>query len=223
MLTPHERTGGYREAAETRRARQAAYFDHEANPEYEVTRPHGVPVVFGALLVAKLRRGIEGLETCLPGGTALTVCGGSGMDAEYLARCGARVVCAGPLARRGAARRSEGASIRARAGGHGGGRPTASVWRPNVRSRLRPRRAPPSRGSAWSHHRDGTRRVARGLRQRARRGGADAGGGPDRARPERGGGRQRRATPPARAGSGGGAIAGVRAPCGRALRGALPA
>jgi uncharacterized protein YbaR (Trm112 family) len=105
VLTPHERTGGYPEAAETRRARQAAYFDHEANSEYEVTRPHGVPVVFGSLLVAKLRRGIAGLETCLPGGTALTVCGGSGMDAEYLARCGARVACADLSL--GAARRAD--------------------------------------------------------------------------------------------------------------------
>ena len=105
VLTPHERTGGFPEAAETRRARQAAYFDHEAKPEYEVTRPHGVPVVFGSLLVAKLRRGIAGLETCLPGGTALTVCGGSGMDAEYLARCGARVACADLSL--GAARRAD--------------------------------------------------------------------------------------------------------------------
>ena len=211
VLIPHERTGGYPEAAETRRARQAAYFDHEANPEYEVTRPHGVPVVFGSLLVAKLRRGIAGLETCLPGGTALTVCGGSGMDAEYLARCGARVACADLSL--GAARRAD---QRARRFGlelaaDGGGCPTASVSRPIVRSRLRPRRAPPPRGSAWSHFRDGAGRVARGLRQRARGGGADAGGGPDRARRERGGGRQRRAAPPARAGGGGGAIAGFRA------------
>ena len=94
VLTPHKRPGGYPEAAETRRARQADFFDHEAKPEYEVTRPHGVPVVFGSLLVGKLRRGIQGLEACLSEGTALTVCGGSGMDAEYLARCGARVACA---------------------------------------------------------------------------------------------------------------------------------
>lgn len=94
VLAPDGGSGGYGEATETRKARQVAFFDHEAEPEYEATRPHGVPFVFGSLLVEKLRRGVLGLEACLPGGTALTVCGGSGMDAEYLARCGARVACA---------------------------------------------------------------------------------------------------------------------------------
>jgi SAM-dependent methyltransferase/uncharacterized protein YbaR (Trm112 family) len=106
VVTPHwgnGRHGGA--AAETRKARQAAYFDGEAEPEYEITRPHGVPAVFGSMLVGKLRRGIRGLEAVLPGGTALTVCGGSGMDAEYLARCGARVACADISL--GAARRAD--------------------------------------------------------------------------------------------------------------------
>ena len=97
VFMPHEHKRGATEAeseGERRRARQAAFFDDEAEPEYEVTRPHGVPLVFGSLLVGKLRLGIQGLEGYLPEGTALTVCGGSGMDAEYLARHGARVVCA---------------------------------------------------------------------------------------------------------------------------------
>lgn len=33
-----------------------------------------------------------GLEQLLPGATALTICGGSGVDAEFLARAGARVI-----------------------------------------------------------------------------------------------------------------------------------
>jgi ubiquinone/menaquinone biosynthesis C-methylase UbiE/uncharacterized protein YbaR (Trm112 family) len=105
VLAADGRAGRYGEAAETRTARQVAFFDHEAKPEYEVMRPHGVPVVFGSLLVEKLRRGVQGLEACLPGGTALTVCGGSGMDAEYLARRGARVACADLSL--GAARRAD--------------------------------------------------------------------------------------------------------------------
>jgi SAM-dependent methyltransferase len=72
--------------------RQAAFFDEDADPEYEVTRPHGAPAFHGWLLGQKFRRSIAGLEEILPGATVLTVCGGSGMDAEFLARAGARVL-----------------------------------------------------------------------------------------------------------------------------------
>lgn len=72
--------------------RQAEFFDAEAEPEFEVTRPHGTPVYHAWLLSQKFARSIDGLEQILPGATALTVCGGSGMDAESLARRGARVI-----------------------------------------------------------------------------------------------------------------------------------
>ncbi len=81
----HDGTGG-------NASRQAAWFDREVLAAYEVRRPHGTPAFHAWLLGEKLRRALEGIETTMPGGTALTVCGGSGMDAEYLARAGATVI-----------------------------------------------------------------------------------------------------------------------------------
>jgi uncharacterized protein YbaR (Trm112 family) len=74
--------------------RQAEFFDaaSEAEPEFEVTRPHGTPVYHAWLLSQKFARSIDGIEGLLRGATALTVCGGSGMDAEFLTRRGARVI-----------------------------------------------------------------------------------------------------------------------------------
>jgi len=73
---------------------QATFTDSEVDHDYEVTRPHGTPVVHAEVLTAKLRRGIRGLEHVLAGGgSVLAVCGGSGMDAEFLARAGGQVVC----------------------------------------------------------------------------------------------------------------------------------
>ena len=79
-------------SASGQKARQAEFFDDEADPEFEVTRPHGTPAFHGHLLQEKFRRSIRGLEGLLPGATVLTVCGGSGMDAEALARAGAEVI-----------------------------------------------------------------------------------------------------------------------------------
>ena len=71
---------------------QMRFFDNEVDEEYETTRPHGTPAFHAWLLEQKFRHAVEGLESLLPGATVLTVCGGSGMDAEFLARAGARVV-----------------------------------------------------------------------------------------------------------------------------------
>lgn len=68
---------------------QASYFD-EADPEFEVTRPHGAPWLYRWLLAEKLRRSLDALP--VREGTAVTICGGSGMDAEFLARVGLSVV-----------------------------------------------------------------------------------------------------------------------------------
>lgn len=73
------------------KAQQARFFDEE-DPEFEITRPHGTPRVYGWLLGEKVRRGLRGVSDLGPGTTVLTVCGGSGMDAELLAKTGARVV-----------------------------------------------------------------------------------------------------------------------------------
>lgn len=68
---------------------QASYFD-EADPEFEITRPHGTPWFYRWVLAEKFRRSLDALP--IRSGTAVTVCGGSGMDAEFLARAGMSVI-----------------------------------------------------------------------------------------------------------------------------------
>jgi SAM-dependent methyltransferase len=70
---------------------QASFFD-EADPEFEVSRPHGTPWLYRWLLAEKFRRSIDALPVPTNRLTAATVCGGSGMDAEFLARAGAAVI-----------------------------------------------------------------------------------------------------------------------------------
>jgi glycosyltransferase involved in cell wall biosynthesis/SAM-dependent methyltransferase len=72
---------------------QASFFDRELAAGFEVSRPHGTPRLYRALLLEKFRRSTAGLDDRLPGVLALSVCGGSGLDAELLARTGARVIC----------------------------------------------------------------------------------------------------------------------------------
>ena len=71
---------------------QAEYFDRAVAEEFEITRPHGTPRLYGFLLRDKIQRATAAIGPHLVGASALTVCGGSGMDAEFLARAGARVV-----------------------------------------------------------------------------------------------------------------------------------
>jgi ubiquinone/menaquinone biosynthesis C-methylase UbiE/uncharacterized protein YbaR (Trm112 family) len=73
------------------KAKQAAFFDAE-DPEFETSRPHGTPTLYRRLLEQKFRRAVSELGSVLEGGRALVVCGGSGMDAEFLACAGASVV-----------------------------------------------------------------------------------------------------------------------------------
>lgn len=73
--------------------RQAAHFDEE-DAEFETSRPHGTTQLYEWLIEEKFRRSIRGIAELVSGSTALAVCGGSGMDAELLARAGARVVSA---------------------------------------------------------------------------------------------------------------------------------
>lgn len=82
---------------------QASYFDEEVDEEWETTRPHGAPRLYAWLLAEKFRRSVHGLP--LTGASVLTVCAGSGMDAEFLARSGAREVVAADVSL-GAARRT---------------------------------------------------------------------------------------------------------------------
>jgi ubiquinone/menaquinone biosynthesis C-methylase UbiE/uncharacterized protein YbaR (Trm112 family) len=72
--------------------RQIAFFDQDSRDDFGITRPRGAPELYGWLLEEKFRRSILGLERLLPGSTALAICGGSGVDAEFLARRGAHVI-----------------------------------------------------------------------------------------------------------------------------------
>jgi ubiquinone/menaquinone biosynthesis C-methylase UbiE/uncharacterized protein YbaR (Trm112 family) len=92
-------------AASGHKRRQAEFFGEEASPEWEITRPHGAPAWHRWILEEKQRRGISALGGSLAGMSALTVCGGSGMDAEFLARAGAMPVVSTDLSL-GAARRA---------------------------------------------------------------------------------------------------------------------
>lgn len=86
VLRPAEPDG-----ADAQKDVQATYFD-EADPEFEVTRPHGTPWLYRRLLAEKFRRSLDALPLPPGGLTAVTICGGSGMDAEFLARAGASVI-----------------------------------------------------------------------------------------------------------------------------------
>jgi ubiquinone/menaquinone biosynthesis C-methylase UbiE/uncharacterized protein YbaR (Trm112 family) len=81
------------EAGELKR-RQAEYFDGDVDIEYEIARPHGAPHLYRWLLEEKFRRSVAGLTAMLDDATVLTVCAGSGLDAEFLAQSGAQVIAA---------------------------------------------------------------------------------------------------------------------------------
>jgi SAM-dependent methyltransferase len=74
------------------KAAQSAYFDRADLAEFEIERPSGSPALYRFLLTEKFRRSLEPFNGRLDGWTALTVCGGSGMDAEFLAAAGASVI-----------------------------------------------------------------------------------------------------------------------------------
>ncbi len=93
LLPPElQRVSIEKESAPSHKAQQVAFFDEDPRDEFGVTRPRGAPKLYGWLLEEKFRRSVIGLEDLLPGSTALTICGGSGLDAEFLARAGARVI-----------------------------------------------------------------------------------------------------------------------------------
>jgi ubiquinone/menaquinone biosynthesis C-methylase UbiE/uncharacterized protein YbaR (Trm112 family) len=91
--------------AHDHKRRQADHYDSSVAEEFEITRPHGTPLAYRAMLREKFRRSIDGLPP-LRGATVLDACCGSGMDAEMLALAGARVIAVDV---------SEGCALRARA------------------------------------------------------------------------------------------------------------
>ncbi len=71
--------------------RQAEHYDRAVAEEFEITRPHGAPPAYRWLLREKFRRSIAHLPP-LRDAIVADACCGSGMDAEMLARAGARVI-----------------------------------------------------------------------------------------------------------------------------------
>jgi ubiquinone/menaquinone biosynthesis C-methylase UbiE len=94
------------------KAAQADHFDRVAEEAFETSRPRGTPRLYRFLLGEKFRRALGPIRRDVAGASALTVCGGSGMDAEFLARVGAEATSSDLSL--GAARRA-----RARAERHG--------------------------------------------------------------------------------------------------------
>ena len=74
------------------KAGQANHSDRAVAEQFEITRPHGTSRFYRYLLLEKFRRATTPLGHDLVGSSALAVCGGSGMDAEFLVRAGASVV-----------------------------------------------------------------------------------------------------------------------------------
>lgn len=76
------------------KGQQASFFDREEAAEFETIRPHGAPGLYRWLIEEKFRRGVAGLGSTLQASTAtaLVVCGGSGMDAEFLSLAGPQVI-----------------------------------------------------------------------------------------------------------------------------------
>ncbi len=80
----HQHTHGHKAA-------QAAHFDRPGEEAFEIDRPHGTPRLYRFLLGEKFRRAVGPIRPHLVGASALSVCGGSGMDAEFLVYAGAAV------------------------------------------------------------------------------------------------------------------------------------
>jgi len=79
-------------AEEAQKRNQATYFDREASEDFEIMRPHGASRLYRWFLSEKFRRSLSGIGENLGAVTALVICGGSGMDAEFLVRSGASVI-----------------------------------------------------------------------------------------------------------------------------------
>lgn len=72
---------------------QASFFDRDVDAEYEINRPRGAPPLHQWLLREKFRRSVAPIASDLAGASVLTICGGSGLDAEFMADAGAHVLC----------------------------------------------------------------------------------------------------------------------------------
>lgn len=87
-----ERGHRHSTVGDAHKAAQSAFFDRTDLAEFEIERPMGSPGLYRFFLTEKFRRSLKPFNGRLDGWTALTVCGGSGMDAEFLASAGATVI-----------------------------------------------------------------------------------------------------------------------------------
>lgn len=72
---------------------QMAFYDQHPDAEHEIDRPWDRPTFHAWVLQEKFRRAVEPIIDLLPSSpTVLVVCGGSGLDAEFLVRRGCVVV-----------------------------------------------------------------------------------------------------------------------------------
>jgi ubiquinone/menaquinone biosynthesis C-methylase UbiE len=71
---------------------QAEWSFDAVSEEWEIERPWGGAALYGWLMFEKFRRSLAGIEDRVPGAVTLVLCAGSGMDAEFLVRRGARVI-----------------------------------------------------------------------------------------------------------------------------------
>ena len=85
MLAPAAGAGAHKE-------QQESYFDLHTEADWELVRPAGAPRFHEWLIREKFSRAIEPIGASLHGATVLVVCGGSGMDAEFLADAGAATI-----------------------------------------------------------------------------------------------------------------------------------
>lgn len=72
--------------------RQLEFYRGAVDPEEEITRPRIYPLPVRFLLELKIRSVVKLLDSAIESLHALVICCGSGMDAEFLARQGMRVV-----------------------------------------------------------------------------------------------------------------------------------
>lgn len=93
MIPPALRDAGADgEAGLSHKRQQMAFYDAQGASEFEVSRPAGCGRVYDYLLREKFRRAMTPLGFPLRGCSVLNLCAGSGMDAQFLAEAGARVI-----------------------------------------------------------------------------------------------------------------------------------
>lgn len=87
-----ERGSSHTSGGDAHKAAQSAFFDRTELAEFEIERPTKSPGLYRFYLTEKFRRSTSPFNGRLDGWTALAVCGGSGMDAEFLASAGAKTI-----------------------------------------------------------------------------------------------------------------------------------